>query len=81
MSLPTWWGRELPCGCVRGVKLCDEGEIRWDAVADAHKPLSRLRDYEGREYRSLLSDYNAQLETFLMHVDIAAEVAVQEPML
>lgn len=80
-GLPSWWGAALPCGCVRGVKLCAEGEALWDAVADAHKPLATLRDYYSREYRSLISDYNARLENFNAHVEFVAEAATQESLL
>lgn len=85
-SLPSWWGASLPCGCVRGVRLCAEAVSLWDAVADAHKVLADaisiritlnlpiVRDREQRAYDNALAAFNA-------HVEIAAEPAVQAPML
>ncbi len=80
MSLPAWWGRELPCGCVRGVKLCAEAVLLWDAVADAHKLLAQAYALNAPTILQNAA-YGRSLSAFTAHVDIATESAVQEPML
>lgn len=85
-ELPSWWGVSLPCGCVRGVRLCSDGEQLWNAVADAHKPLARwlLSDrtfYRYTEIKAARSDYDAALTAFTAHVEPSPEFAVQEVLL
>lgn len=80
-GLPSWWGASLPCGCVRGVKICGEAEALWDAVADAHKAIAAVTSFWGYEYRGARNAYDDALAAFSAHVEISVESAVQRTML
>lgn len=84
MSLPSWWGTSLPCGCVRGVKLCSQADQLWDAVADAHNEVAqaaRLSGVNSSGASVAVRLYEKQLAAFSAHVEIEAETAVQATML
>lgn len=88
MSLPSWFGSTLSCGCVRGIKVCAEGERLWDAVADAHNALAavwREKVEHGGSYEPRLlaarRPYDEALAAFTAHVEVDAKVGVQAVML
>ena len=89
MALPPWFGNHLPCGCVRGVKLCAEAEALWDDVADAHNVLAatwreNIPQWGAYEPRLLAArkGYDAAMDAFMSHVEVAGEAsAVQGAML
>jgi hypothetical protein len=82
MSLPAWWGSSLPCGCVRGVKLCDEAVRLWDDVADAHNVLAKSWTlHNGVDTAIARGHYDEALSRFTAHIEIEAEPAVQGMML
>jgi hypothetical protein len=63
--LPRWWGLRLPCGCVRGVKLCAEAERLWEAVAEAHHAYAQ--EHSVRIGRLRRVDYDEALAAFNAH--------------
>lgn len=81
-GLPSWWGSSLACGCVRGVRLCAEGERLWNAVADAHNEIAKaFRNAPELPHSGVGLAYRAALQDFNAHVEVVAEAAEQRPML
>lgn len=63
----------LPCGCVRGRRLCAEAIALWDAVVEAFKVDHRRGEgYEG---------YEAKRAVYEAHFAVEAEDARQEALI